>query len=91
MWVADDDGNEAAERVDPVDGVAVEDGDAVPQDVSSRCLDKNCALADGKLGFGSEGYEIGGRGDGCASGGVIGLQGTVGGERLASRRDILSC
>ena len=57
MRVADDNGLEATQLVDVVDGFWVEESQAVPEDVASGRADKNGPLSNGKLGCGGDGNE----------------------------------
>lgn len=88
--MADDDADEAAERVDPRDGLVVQQRDAVPEDVAGGGLDEDGALADGELWFGGERCQVGSGGDRRAFVGVAGLDGAESGEGLAGGGDELA-
>ena len=48
------------------DGLVVEEGETVPQDIPHRCFDENGTLANGDLGCGGdgdEGWVVGERGE----------------------------
>ncbi len=57
MGMADHNCVQASFALDPLDRLGIEEGYAVPQDVSCWRLDEDGALADAKLGFRPDGDE----------------------------------
>jgi hypothetical protein len=92
MWVADDDGLQAALGVYPEFGFAVEEGQAVPEDVSvARGFDQEGSLAYGELWGGGDGVDVFGlRGEGREDVFVGGEEFGVGCPGLAGGGDVLA-
>lgn len=59
MWMGDDDCGDTAQGVDLGDGVVVEIGNAVPEDVAAGSEEEEGALADAVFGGGVEGVDLG--------------------------------
>src|SRR5215469_18477014 len=59
VWVRDGDSRDPAQRAHGVDGGAVEEADAVPQDVSTGSLEEQRALTDGEARVGADPRQVG--------------------------------